>query len=149
MDLNQNLLASDLHIDPVSHTHLRETSKWAKFLGIIGFVISVLLVIFALFAGTFMSKMPDPSGTGAAMMGAGAFAVIFVIAAIIYFILSLYLYRFAVKMKVALDSTDQESLASSFQNLKITYRILGIIVIVYFAFLILSVLLGVLAAVMN
>ena len=52
---NQGLF--DLHLDQQSFVNLKEAAKWARFIAIIGFIISALMVLFALFAGTLLSTM--------------------------------------------------------------------------------------------
>src|SRR5687767_6911514 len=130
MDTNQNLLTNDLQIDAVAYSHLKETAMWAKFLAIVGFVVSVLLIVLAIFAGAFLNTMSETTAPMPGMM-AGLMSGIYVVAGVVYFLISLYLYKFAVKMKQALVATDQEQLNSSLLNLKYVYRILGIIMIIY------------------
>lgn len=141
---NNDLLNADLHIDTIAHSHLKETAMWAKLLAIVGFVLSVLMGIFALFASTFMERMSGGIGYTAAS-GIMVSAVYFVIAAI-YFTMSLFLFRFSVKMKTALSTADQENFNVSLYNLKIVYRITGIIVIIYLAILALALIVAVAAA---
>ncbi len=62
------------------------------------------------------------------------------------FFLSLFLFRFATKMKLALLTTDQENFNASLLNLKLVYRIMGIIMIIYLAILALALIGGVIAA---
>ena len=71
---------------------------------------------------------------------------LYLVFAVVYFFLSLFLYRFATKMKIALDSTDQENFGESLMNLKMVYRILGIITIIYLSFVALAIVLGIGAA---
>lgn len=138
METNQNLLSSELHIDPIGYVHLKETAMWAKFLAVVGFVVSILLIIVALFAGAFLGKLSSTYGSAAPISG-GLMKVLYLIIAAIYFFMSLYLFRFAVKMKTALGSNDQENLNGSFLNLKMVYRILGIIMIIYIGLLALGI----------
>lgn len=101
MEFNENVLSSNLQVDDIASAHLRETAKWAKFLSILGFILSACLVVFGLFAGSILtnfSKMGDPGGAGAGIIGAGMLSVIYIVIAAIYIMLSLYLYRFATKM---------------------------------------------------
>src|SRR6185312_14719020 len=57
MEQYQNLLTDDLKIDGSIKNHLKEAGGWAKFLGILGFIISGLLVLVALLLPSFMDKM--------------------------------------------------------------------------------------------
>ncbi len=130
MEPNQNLLTTELHIDAIGHTHLKETAMWARFLGIVGIVVSILLVIIALFAGSFLATLGSGMST-TAPVGAGLISGIYIIIAAIYFVISLFVFRFGVRMKSALRSSDQDVLNGAFHNLKLVYRILGIIMIIY------------------
>lgn len=135
MESNQNLLSSDIQVDHVAHSHLKETAMWAKLLAIVGFILSALLAVAALFAGTLMETI---SG-GYAIGGAGIMVSLFyLVIAGVYFAMSLFMFRFATKMKTALETTDQENFNVSLYNLKLVYRITGIIVIIYLAFLALA-----------
>ncbi len=140
MEQSPNLLSQDLTVDAEAHQHLLETAKWAKFLGIVGFIVSVILIIASIFASSFLATMgggamaaPAPGGLGVMI------SVLYVIMAVIYFVLSLYVYRFAVRMKQALLNTDQVNFVSGLHNLKLAYRISGIIVIVYLVLMVIGV----------
>ncbi len=148
MENDQNLLNTDLHVDYLAGSHLRETAKWAKFLAIVGFVICGILIIVAIFAGTFLGTMGGGLGSPAtpSFLGAGFLSAIYIVIAVIYFVLSLFLYRFANKMQVALLSTDQDNFNVALYNLKLVYRITGIIVLVYLAIVAIAMIFGIGAA---
>ena len=132
--MQENLLDNDLRIDGIGAVALSETAKWAKFLAVVGFVLTGLIVLMAIFAGSIISSLLKTGDAAAvAAISSGAISVMYLIAAAIYFFMSLYLYRFAVNMKIALSSVSQENLNSSFQNLKSVYKIMGIITIIYLA----------------
>jgi Family of unknown function (DUF5362) len=148
METNQNLLNTDLQIDAISHAHLYETAKWASFLSIMGFIGTGIIAIVAIFAGTILGSLSSnsPYGSGPAALGAGFVTMIYLVVAAIYFFMSLFLFRFATKMKTALNTTDQQSLNNSFLNLKNLYKMMGILTIVYLAILVLALIFGVGAA---
>jgi hypothetical protein len=148
MESNQDLINSPLQIDTIAHTHLAETTKWANFLSIVGFILSCIIAIFALFAGTMLGSLSRGFGSRGSMVGAGFITIVYLIVAAVYFFMSLFLYRFASKMKVALYSSDQDSLNSSFMNLKNLYKMMGIITIIYLGFLALALILGIGGALM-
>ncbi len=132
--MQENLLDNDLRIDVVATEALSETAKWAKFLAVVGFVLTGLIVLMAIFAGSIISILLKTGDAAAvAAISSGAISVMYLIAAAIYFFMSLYLYRFAVNMKIALSTINQGSLNTSFQNLKSVYKIMGIITIIYLA----------------
>jgi hypothetical protein len=140
METNQNLLNSDLQIDAIAHAHLAETAKWATFLAILGFIGSGILAIIAVFAGTAMSTLSsNPYGGGSALMGAGFVTALYLVIAVVYFFLSVLLFRFATKMKTALYRTDQDALNNSFLNLKNLYKMMGILAIIYLAMMVLGI----------
>ena len=148
MEQNQNLLSSDLQVDPIAASHLKETAMWAKFMAVLGLVLSILLGIGALFAGTIMANITKNFGnnSSAGAIGAGMVTIIYLFVAAIYFFLSLFLLRFATKMKQALLTSDQENFNGALLNLKLVYRIMGIIMIIYLSILALVLIGGVFAA---
>ena len=147
MESNQNLLSADLQVDAAAHTHLKEVAMWAKLLAIVGFILSVLLGLAALFAGALMETLSggltDFSGLGFMV------SIIYLIIAAIYFALSLFMFRFSTKMKRALETADQENFNVSLYNLKLVYRITGIIVIIYLAIIALALIATIGAAIYN
>jgi len=143
METNQNLLNSELQIDSIAQAHLAETAKWGVFLSIVGFILSGLFVLVALFAGTFMSSMNSAYGGAAPIIGAGFITVVYLIIALLSFFMALFLYRFATKMKTALYTTDQDTLNNSLLNLKNLYKLMGILTIIYLAFIVLAMIFGI------
>jgi hypothetical protein len=134
MEENQNLLSAELQIDATSHAFLAETAKWGNFLSILGFIFTGIFVVVALFAGAIIGRLNSPYG-GGAIMGAGFITVVYLIIAAVNFFMALFLYRFASKMKTALYTYDQDTLNASFLNLKNLYKLIGILAIIYLAFI--------------
>ena len=79
-------------------------------------------------------------------MGTGLLTVYYLFIAAIYFFTSLFLFRFATKMKQALFTSDQENFNASLLNLKLVYRIMGIIMIIFLSFMALALIGGIFAA---
>jgi hypothetical protein len=137
MDNNHDLLQNDLVIDLTGHGYLKETGKWAAFLGILGFISSGIVIIFSFFIGAIMDKvfsaMAATSTSGTAIFGAmgGVLAGVYFFIGVLLFFLSLFLFRFGSKMKQALLGQDQEALNLSLKNLKNYYRVVGILTIIY------------------
>jgi len=127
MEPNQNLLSSDIQVDSIAHSHLKETAMWAKLLGIVGFVLSVIIGLAGIFAGANLQSFEGLDIGGGAIM----ISFIYLIIAGVYFALSLYMFRFSTKMKAALQTIDQENFNNALNNLKLAYRIMGIITIIY------------------
>jgi hypothetical protein len=143
---NQETSLFGFGIDQSSRSHLSEAAKWAKFLAIVGFVMCGLIVVIAIFAGSFLALMSNSfnDGYGSSTRfsgGMGAFITIFYIGiAILFFLPYLFLFRFATRMKAALNTNDQLTLNTSFQNLKIMFRYVGILTIVMLSFYALAIL---------
>ncbi len=144
MESNQNLLTTDIIVDSTAAAHLRETAMWAKLLAVVGIVLSVLIALLGLFAGTMLATMTrkfgGDSSASLGALGSGMISIFYLFIAAVYFFLSLFLFRFAVKMKQALLTSDQEFFNGSLLNLKLVYRIMGIIMIIYLSFFALALL---------
>ena len=121
-----------LQVDNGNIPFLVEAAKWAKFLGILGFILCALMVICGLFAGTFFASFfqlnSDLNSLGAA--GSIFITVWLILIALLYFFPSLYLFNFASKMQAAIRSNDQVYLNSSFKNLKSCFKFWGILLII-------------------
>lgn len=151
MEQEKNLLTTDLGIDSITESHLKESAMWAKFLGILGFVFSGLILIASFFIASFIESSRGFSryDRDMAAFGAGFITVLYILIAGILFMVSLFVFRFAVKMKAALAATDQQSLNDSFKNLKFLFRFYGIIAVIYLLFVVLAIIGGGLGAMMG
>lgn len=107
---------------------LKETAKWAFFLSVIGFIGIGFLVILALFSSVIFGSIPQakvvPFNLGMAM------TVVYLLFAVLYFFPVYYLMQFSNKMKKALASKNDETLAESFQMMKSHYKFLGVFTII-------------------
>ncbi|MCP9752496.1 hypothetical protein [Ferruginibacter sp. HRS2-29] len=150
MENTQNLLNNELQVDGNVRNHLNETAGWAKFLGIVGFIVSGLIGIGALFAGTFITTLSRSSTAyyGSSEMSAmsGMITVVYMILAVIGFFISLFTYKFGTKTKQALLTSDQDNLNAGMMNLKFIFRFYGIIMIIYIGILVLAVLASIFTA---
>lgn len=154
MEQSQNLISYDLHVDTETHLHLKETAMWAKFLGVIGFIFSGLVLLGALFAGTLIAALMKSSpyniyrNTAAPGME-GLITFVYLVLAFIGFIISLFIFRFGSKTKTALLHNDQLSLNTGLKNLKYVFRFYGIIMAIYIGFIALALIVGIAAAIMQ
>ena len=136
MDENFIPNSFQLQVDSGNTPYLAEAAKWAKFLAIIGFVICGMTLLTAVLTSSFLPSLAQvdddlpPMGTTESI---GA-AIVFIIVAILYFIPSLYLFRFASKMQTAIRTNDQISLNDSFKNLKSCLKFWGIFFIILLCF---------------
>jgi hypothetical protein len=125
-NLNQNTLSN------TSKAFILETAKWAKFLAIVGFVmlgLMAIVVLFMLVAGVAFMNMSRSFGAGASG-SMGMIAFIYIAMIVLYFFPTYYLYQFASKIKSGLLSGNDSNVDSGFENLKSTFKFMGIFMIV-------------------
>ena len=118
-----------LTLTSASKSFLKETAKWAKFLAIIGFILIALMLVFAAFSTTIFdmaAKMQPgiPENLGLSM------AITYVVLAIIYFFPVYYLLQFSNKMKKAISTKNDETLAKAFEMLKSHYKFIGVFTVI-------------------
>ena len=143
---NFDLLNNDLQVSPASQTFLSEAARWGKFLSIIGFIICGLMVVVAFFLPTVLTHLTlygQITSTMTSAMATGL-TIGYLLFALLLFFPCLYLYRFSVKMKVALTSVSQENFDSSLQNLKSLLKFYGIFAIIILTFYALVFIIGML-----
>ncbi|WP_372754826.1 hypothetical protein [Labilibaculum sp.] len=119
---------NELLLEAQAELYLRETSKWAKFLSIVGFVFMGIMVLIAViifaFAGTMGSMMPFPMS----LLG-----LVYLLIALLYCIPIYFLLSFSNKAKAALISRSSATLSESMKYLKSHYKFIGIFTIVMLA----------------
>jgi hypothetical protein len=107
--------------------YLMETSKWGKFLAIVGYVGMGILILVGIFMMVGLSKISSFPGTSFPM---GSFGFIYIILSVIYYFPVNYLYTYSVKIKQGLNSKDITTITAGFQNLKSLFKFMGILTIV-------------------
>lgn len=122
----------DLQLDAAGKTHLKEAARWARFLAIAGIVSLALIVVITLIAVSMAKPEPETASSHAYDLGytIGSVLTALLIGAL-YFFPFLFLLRFANKMHTALDTGDITALNESFRNLKITFRYLGVLTLIF------------------
>ena len=141
----QHLIETNLVIDSIGRFHLKESATWGKFLGIIGFVYSLLVACAAIGTGVMMTmeRGIDPGAEG--KLGGVSVVIIYGVFAGILFLMSLHLFRFAKKLQGSLQSNDQFQLTEALKHLRVYFRFAGIIT----AILLLVTILGVIGVVVT
>ncbi len=119
----------ELELTEQAIDYLREAAKWAKFLAIIGFIMTGFIALFGLFLSSIMSSLPlGAGGLTAGTMSAMTF--IYLLLAVVYFFPTLYFYRFATQTRAAIDTYNADGLAEGLGNLKSTFKFMGIMMII-------------------
>jgi len=120
--------------------YLKETSKWAYFLSIVGFICIFLIIIVGLVI-TF-SKANIFGGTAYQRGYTLGVGISYIILALVYLFPMLYLFKFSSKMKTALKLDNNENFESAFLNLKSVFKYMGIFTIVIISLYILAIIFG-------
>ncbi len=108
---------------------LHQSGKWARFLGIMGFIGSGLVAIAGLFVGTIMSvfsqyqQTPIPSAFG------GALGFLYILIGLLCFYISLKLYQFGSGIKDGIEWKNTDQVTKALGKLKSFFKIKGIILI--------------------
>lgn len=125
-----------LILDAEAQSYLKEAGKWARFLAIMGFIFCGLILIFALFIGTFFSIMSKispvynsmPQGVG------GVVSVVYILIDVLYFFFPLYLMQFSDKIKKGVVFSDSRYITAGIEKLKSFFKLWGIVTIVVLSF---------------
>ncbi len=156
MEQNQNPSLFGLNIDATGQSNLGDAARWAKFLAIIGMVMCVFLVIFGIYAATAFSSLDNSfrrGGYGGGYYGGSGLgitiAVTYIIISVIYFFPCMFMLRFSNHMQNALKANDQASLNESLKYLKVTFRYMGVLTIIFLALFLMGLLLGGLGSLMG
>ena len=125
---------TSLRLNEQSETMLVTIAKWSRFLGILtGFMF--LLGLIMLFAGSALTVVADLEGFSMWVYG-----IMYFVGAVLYLFPGLYLYRYSVKMKQALDARDEMALVEAFHQQKNLFVYMGVISVVGIVIVILALL---------
>ena len=124
IDFNNETSNPSFTISPGAKAYLTETARWGKFLAIVGFILTGLLVILGLFMGTIFDSMGQQNPLG------GWIGLFYAAFGLLYFFPSLYLFKYATKLKNAFATRNNEALTSAFENEKSMFKFMGILMII-------------------
>lgn len=130
MEEQHDLLANDLYVTESIQENFLISSKWGKFLSIVGFISCGLLVIGGIYLAT-NSSLGQLSRFGAT---APTLGLTYIIMAGLLFFPCLYLFKFSAKVKEAVVNTRQDSFESSIESLKAMFKFYGILTIIILGF---------------
>lgn len=112
--------------------YLNIAARWGKFLAILGFIFTGLIVFGGIIMSIVFSFLPSP---GMSIFPFPAFLIgfIYLVMGIVYFFPALYLFRFSSGIESAFRLKDQNHLTKAFYFLKAQYRYFGIFMIIILA----------------
>ena len=151
LSTNEEKTTSGLTISNTAINDLSESGKWTKFLSIIGFIFSGLIVIMGLFSGSIMSSIPNGQISNM-FNGMGIIAGgMYILMGLLYFFPSWYLFKFSQKIKKALSTQNNNdlNLNAAFNNQKSFYKFWGILTIISIGIYVLLFLITLIVLVLN
>lgn len=120
-----------LHLTNADKNNMLETAKWGKFLSIVGFVFSGLMIVIGLMV------MVQPFDELPISMG--AMGMIYVALSLVYIFPSLYLYRFSTQAQQGIRNGDSSICSEAYNNLRRLFFFMGILTIIMLSIYILGI----------
>ena len=129
---NRDLLNNELEVSPAVQRYFLEMAKWGRFLAIIGFVFCVFLAVFSFFIPSIIMEIPpnDTLAPGLSSWTSTGITALYLVLAIVLFFPCFYLYKFSEKIRVCVETSNQENFDSAIKNLKTVFRFLGFLTII-------------------
>ncbi|WP_293313453.1 hypothetical protein [Pedobacter sp. UBA5917] len=116
-------------------SYFYDMSKWARFLSVVGFVVSAFLTLSSFGIGAAISANPamlnqlGPLGA----IGATGFTIFYLLLALLFFYPSLLLLRFSAKGRHGILFGDQENFNDAIYHVKSLFKFWGVLTIVLIA----------------
>jgi|GEM_PF-269184 len=111
--------------------YLDFTTRWGKFLAILGFIGTGFIFLAGIIFLTFGSTMNEFSSTPEFPPFVNPLVgVIYLLMAVLYFFPCLYLFNFSNEVSKGLEMDNQEAFNFGFRNLKSLFKFMGIVSIV-------------------
>jgi hypothetical protein len=121
-------------------SYIYDMTKWARMFAILGFVLSITLILGSFSIGAIINSNPallaqiGPLGKS----GTTVITVFYLIIGLLYFYPSILLFKFSNKGKQGVLFGEQESLNEAFYSIKSLFKFFGIVTIIavvaYFIF---------------
>ncbi len=120
-----------LTLNTKSKAFLREIAKWTFFFSILGFIAIAFMIIAAILVGTVYAPMLDMVAHQQGISSLGiTLSITYFVMALLYVMPVLYLFKFSRKMKTAIATKNEETLADALENLKSHYKFIGVLTII-------------------
>jgi hypothetical protein len=129
----ENIVDSDLDrniaLDSDGLRHLKETRKWTMFLSVAGIVFIGFMFLIVLYASIFIGETPAAPAT---IFSPFMSVIPLLLICVLYFFPIYYLLQFSRYSKQAINAMDSNLLSNAMRYLKLHYRYIGILFIVFF-----------------
>ncbi len=117
-------------LTPESTDYLLKAAKWGKFLAILGFIITGLLILAGIIMGFVMNSVKDEMNPAGMAFPPVLFSIFYVLIAAIYIIPVIFLNSFSNNAIKAVNDSNTESMTISMRNLKNLFVFVGVSTIV-------------------
>lgn len=109
---------------------LTTTYKWTKFLGIMGFIACGFIVLAAFSMIALGNNISALSGMPEQILGGTLIGILYLLAGLLYFFPSWYLYQYSEKLQKAVQSKNEDQLVLALDKNKSFFRFVGIMTVV-------------------
>jgi hypothetical protein len=132
-------------------SYIYESARWSKFLSIVGFIFTGLMVLAAFSMNSIMTAMSQmPAYSGLAKFGSAGLTILYLMIALLYFYPSYLMYKYANSAKHAVLYGDQPSLSVAMSKMKSIFKFWGILTMIlvgiYVLMLLATIMVGISAA---
>ncbi len=142
--------AHELVVSEDIRSYIYQSSKWTRFLSIIGFIFSAMMVLISFSVGSLMTAMNTTVGAQNNpynALGSGVLTIILLLSSALYFYPSFMLFKFSNAAKQGVLYGDQKSLNDAMSNLKSFFKFWGIVLIVVLSIYALAILFAIVGAI--
>lgn len=139
-------MAYDIVVSERALDSLKATRPWVKFLAIMGFIFTGLMILIGLIFGLVGAALPAESGISGSF--GRVLGIAYLVLAILYLMPCLYLIRYARAIQ-AIPGTGQAAFEDALKNQKSFWKFMGIMMVVVLCLYVLFIIFGVSAAVMG
>ncbi|GIQ58531.1 hypothetical protein Flavo103_16670 [Flavobacterium collinsii] len=130
--MDNNSVGAELVLNESARDHLKTARKWVFAISIIGLIVVLFLISSSIYSYISLSRWGNvPTGGGVGYLIGIVFTYVFFLIGVSCFFPFYYLYKFSLYLKMALDVDDSELLEGSFRYLKLHYKSIGILVLVF------------------
>jgi hypothetical protein len=126
-------------------SHFYEMAKWAKFLGVVGFIMTGLITMTALTMGATLnalSENPLTANNPLLALGGTAVTILFILYAFLIFYPSLLLFQYSSNAKHGVLYGEQTALETAIGKIKSLFKFWGILTIIIISIYFLAIVAG-------
>ncbi|MHA3789206.1 DUF5362 family protein [Flavobacterium hauense] len=130
MENNSAFDSFEMQVSNSAQSFLKTAANWAMFLSVIGFIclgFGLLMSFGIMAAGQALDEIPGFMG----VISAISLGIIMLAFTVLFFLPVLYLFKFSISTKKAIDQNSTEGITKAFSNLKSYFMWSGILTIIW------------------